>query len=115
MLGWSSNGIANSSGSGFIVPLNSCEIKYDLNSAWGFSVQNIEFLLGQDRKIKPDSSQTCTVEAGEAMDASWNMGKFLLGAREVFSFNSGQSHRSRASRMCRISWRYLNSAGHLPE
>lgn len=70
------SGPAKSSSSGFCAPLNSCEIKYKvLNSVWGFSVQNIE-TLGQCRKMKPGCSQKCTVEAGEAMDVIWNMGKF---------------------------------------
>lgn len=119
ILGCISNRTANSSSKVNLVPYSTLarsNMKYCIQLG-AVQYNNIDVSLGQCRKMEPGCSQRCTVEAGEAMDVRWNMGKFWLDTRKTFSSWQWSNRWSRCSEMLQdfCPWRYLNSAGHYPE
>ncbi|PKU47415.1 hypothetical protein llap_2317 [Limosa lapponica baueri] len=78
VLGWINNRTANSSSKVNLVTYSTLarsNMKYRIQLG-SLQYNNIDMPLGQYLKVEPGCSQRCTVEAGEAMDASWNMEKF---------------------------------------
>lgn len=78
ILGWISNRTANSLSKVNLVPYSTLvrsDMKYCVHLG-AFQYNKIDIPLGQYRNMEPGCSQRCSVEAGEAMNARLNTGKF---------------------------------------